>query len=263
MNNKRLIILQRRNLNFIISKIKIRYNKVDASQKAQIGQLETVASDNGKKLSNIMKDFIENVNKNNKSVFKIRINTDLHLVNGPNAYPIVVESRKKSKNSTMWESDCCECRMDTDTSSGNKLFVNFKNNSSQENVIENNKKSNKRLIKGSIKNNGNDHEENVKDGSNDEDSNKINKDVKDDKEVKHGSNDKEDVDDHEENVKDGSNDEDSNKINKGVKHGSNDKKDDFDDIDLDDLFGGKDNEDEKQNNQTTSSIFKNYLNCLL
>jgi hypothetical protein len=223
VNNKRLIILQRRNLNFIISKIKIRYNKVDASQKAQIGQLETVASDNGKKLSNIMKDFIENVNTNNKSAFKIRINTDLHLVNGPNAYPIVVESRKKSKNSTMWESDCCECRMDTDTSSGNKLFVNFKNNSSQENVNEN-KKSNKRLIKGCIKNNGND--------------------------------------DHEENVKDGSNDEDSNKINKGVKHGSNDKKDDFDDIDLDDLFGGKDNEDEKQNNQTTGSIFKNYLNCL-
>jgi hypothetical protein len=247
VNNKRLIILQRRNLNFIISKIKIRYNKVDASQKTQIGQLELIASDNGKKLSNIMKDFIENVNTNNKSAFKIRINTDLHLVNGPNAYPIVVESKKKSKNSTMWESDCCECRMDTDsgTSSGNILFANYKkNNSSRENVVEN-KKTNKRLIKGSLKNNVNDDEEEVKHGSNDkeDDSNSRNDNiVKDDEEeVKHGSNDE----------------DDSNNIKSNMDE-------DFEKIDLDELFGNKDNEDEKQNNQTTGIIiFKNYLNYYL
>jgi len=97
-------------------------------------------------------------NSNNKSAFKVKINTDLHQVNGPNSYPIIVESKKKGKNAVDWDSDCYECRVESSnnigTSSGNLLFANFNNklSSCPEEKVATKKLSTKRLIKASMKN---------------------------------------------------------------------------------------------------------------
>jgi hypothetical protein len=77
---------------------------------------------------------VEKINSNRNSPFKVKpidSNTTDHDPNGPNAYPIKFLQAKKKQEamSVIWESDCCDCRVESannlGTSSGNLLFANF------------------------------------------------------------------------------------------------------------------------------------------
>lgn len=106
-----------------------------------------------------MEKFIVDVNSNSSCTFRVKLNKDFHNSNGPNAFPIIIESKKKGKDAIAdWYSDCRECRLESSerigTSAGNLLFANFNKPSVSPEILVQNKKSSsfKRLLKGPIKN---------------------------------------------------------------------------------------------------------------
>ena len=105
-------------------------NRINVAQQLQIDEMDLQVTDACKSLRNIMETFITFINASKDASFKVFIDSDNHNINGPNAFPILFKSKKGKQPITLWASDCCKCRVESDklcggSASANLLFMEF------------------------------------------------------------------------------------------------------------------------------------------
>jgi len=123
-------------------------NRINVAQQLQIDEMDLQVTDACKSLRSTMETFINFINASKEASFKVFIDTDNHNINGPNAFPIVFKSKKGKQPITLWASDCCKCRLESDklcggSSSGNLLFMEFQPKSYSPEIVVASKKQNK------------------------------------------------------------------------------------------------------------------------
>jgi len=138
-------------------------NRINVAQQLQIDEMDLQVTDACKSLRSTMETFINFINASKEASFKVFVDTDNHNINGPNAFPIVFKSKKGKQPITLWASDCCKCRLESDklcggSSSGNLLFMEFQPKSYSPEIVVVSKKQNKTKQNKTI----NDEDENPK-----------------------------------------------------------------------------------------------------